>query len=218
MHDHLHVVHLNPYCIVGCVLNSRDVISKLQLNRSYIFIVWCRTIGLLNLDPTSPNVCHSKPVGIIEPATFAVANKSVGKLNDVRQITWECDSTKESRFDNLKCLGCHQGKCTVQSNIQSQEPMYISWYMSTTITNRQLLFAALYFTSLISYFLKLAIIYVWMHTGTSTSPLTIVQYSFSNSIFVPIKMAPHGNCTTSNRLYCHTQPSTLYDMKHTSDL
>ena len=39
---------------------------------------------LLNLAPGDPNVCSSKLVGVMEPATFVVANDAVGKIGDLK--------------------------------------------------------------------------------------------------------------------------------------
>ena len=39
---------------------------------------------LLNLSPGHPDVCSSKPVEVVKPATFVVANKAVGKLDDLK--------------------------------------------------------------------------------------------------------------------------------------
>lgn len=39
---------------------------------------------LLNLKPSSCNVCSSKPVGITKPATFVVSNEAVGKISDIK--------------------------------------------------------------------------------------------------------------------------------------
>ena len=38
----------------------------------------------MNLAPGDPNVCSSKPVGVVKPATFIVANEAVGKIDDLR--------------------------------------------------------------------------------------------------------------------------------------
>ena len=39
---------------------------------------------LLNLSSGHPDVASSKPIGVVKPATFAVANTAVGKLDDLK--------------------------------------------------------------------------------------------------------------------------------------
>jgi len=39
---------------------------------------------LLNLTPDSPDVCLSRPIGVMKPATFVVANKVFGKIGDLK--------------------------------------------------------------------------------------------------------------------------------------
>ena len=47
----------------------------------------------------------------------------------------------------------------------------------------------------------------------SNIPFVIIQYTFSDGVQVPIKMAPHGNCTKSKQPFFRTQHSTLESMK-----
>ena len=44
-------------------------------------------------------------------------------------------------------------------------------------------------------------------------PLTIVQYTFSDGVKIPVKMAPHGNSTRNKRPHYRTQSSTIQSMK-----
>ena len=44
-------------------------------------------------------------------------------------------------------------------------------------------------------------------------PHMIVQYTFSDGIEMPIKVAPHGNSTKSKQPFLHTQCSTLESIK-----
>ena len=47
----------------------------------------------------------------------------------------------------------------------------------------------------------------------SNIPFVIIQYTFSDGVQVPIKLAPHGNCTKSKQPLFRTQHSTLQSMK-----
>ena len=60
--------------------------------------------------------------------------------------------------------------------------------------------------------------YQYVYVGVKATPLTIIQYTFSDGMIVPIKMAPHGNSTTTEIPFFRTQPSTLDTMKSTSDM
>lgn len=60
--------------------------------------------------------------------------------------------------------------------------------------------------------------YEYIYVGVNATPLTIIQYTFSDGMIVPIKMAPHGNSTTTERPFFRTQPSTLDTMKSTCDM
>ena len=44
-------------------------------------------------------------------------------------------------------------------------------------------------------------------------PYVIIQYTFSDGVEIPIKMAPHGNSTKSKQPFLRTQRSTLESMK-----
>ena len=44
-------------------------------------------------------------------------------------------------------------------------------------------------------------------------PLVIVQYTFSDGIEVPIKVAPHGNSTKNKQPFLRRQSSTLESIK-----
>lgn len=45
--------------------------------------------------------------------------------------------------------------------------------------------------------------------GLQRIPLTIIQYTFSDGIVVPIKLAPHGNSVSNQRPFFRTQASTI---------
>lgn len=48
--------------------------------------------------------------------------------------------------------------------------------------------------------------YEYVYVGVKATPLTIIQYTFSGGMIVPIKMAPHGNSTTTERpFFVHNQ-------------
>jgi len=40
-----------------------------------------------------------------------------------------------------------------------------------------------------------------------------LQYSFSDGVIFPLKLASHGNSVTNKRPFCHTQASTLNFIK-----
>lgn len=73
---------------------------------------------LLNLEPSSPNLCSSKPVGVTKPATFVVVNKGVGKIDDIRADdlgVWEHKGKpirqfKVSRLPSGEVYGAEQCK------------------------------------------------------------------------------------------------------------
>ena len=106
---------------------------------------------LLNLKPSSCNVCSSKPVGITKPATFVVSNEAVGKIGNIKADdlgVWEHKGKPIRQFK--VSTGSLRGKFMVQNYVKNLETMFISWCVYTTITSRHLLFVVLYFTSQVS--------------------------------------------------------------------
>ena len=51
--------------------------------------------------------------------------------------------------------------------------------------------------------------YDYIYVGVKATPLTIIQYTFSDGMIVPIKMAPHGNSTITER------PFVVHTAKYT---
>ena len=66
---------------------------------------------LLNLSPDHPDVASSKPIGVVKPATFVVANTAVGKLDDLKA---DDVGVWESQLEATECPGCHLERFMVQ--------------------------------------------------------------------------------------------------------
>ena len=165
---------------------------------------------LLNLILDDDNVCSSRPVGIVRAATFVVSNNAVGKVDDLKADDlgiWDHKGKpirkyKVSRLPSGEVYGAEMSKDTGD---QVYQLVCVYYHHKHTPSFRRTLFyiTGMYITCMV---------YQFFHdfvSGLQNIPLTIIQYTFSDGIAIPIKMAPHGNSVSDQRPFYRTQASTL---------